>query len=178
MKKDRRFKAQNLRSLLSLLFVIVLLAGGALFYLGLNEVRDYSKEVNQQIANAEASEKKVTQLQNLKNRLAESNQLVDKANQLFSTPNNYQARALADIERYASVAGLSTTGTSFGDQASTTVTVKFQSPVSYRKLLTFLSLVESNLPKMQVTSINLGYPDDGNPENVRVGDIKINVSVR
>lgn len=178
MEKDKRFKPQNLRTVLSLFFFLIVAGGGALYYLGLTEVREYAHEVNQQIANAKASEDKVPQLQILKNQLATSTQLVEKANLLFSTPDAYRSRATTDIANYAAVTGLRVASSNFDNEDPTMLTVKLVSPVDYVKFIRFLSLIEGNLPKMQVISMSLASPGNGNPASVNVGDIKIKVSVR
>lgn len=178
MKQKKQFRPQDLRTLLTVLFLITVLTGGYFFYWGLGEMRTYSEKVNQQLANADASDQQVTKLQNLKQQLAQSTTLVEKANQLFATPGTYQSRALADIETYARAAGLSITSTNFEKDATNTVTVKLNSPVSYTKLLAFLTNIESNLPKLKIVSISLDRPERGGAGNVHVDDIKIDVSVR
>ncbi len=177
MKPKKQFRPANLRALLGVLLAIIILGGGALFYWGLNVVRDYAGEVNQKIADAEGSSKQVQNLQSLKAKLAQSTSLIDKANQLFSTPAAYQAQALTDIKRYADAAGLSIASTAFSEDSSS-VTVTFKNPVSLTRLITFLNNVESNLPKLQVSSLSLGRADNGNVNNVKTNDIKIDISVR
>ena len=178
MKPKKEFRPQNLRTALTVLFSITILAGAYFFYWGLGEIRGYSEQVNQQLANASASDQQVAKLQGLKQQLAQSTALVDKANQLFATPGTYQSRALSDIEAYARAAGLSIVSTNFEKDAPNTVTVKFNSPVSYSKLITFLTNIESNLPKLKVVSISLEHPERGGAGNIGVNDIKIDVSVR
>lgn len=175
----KSFKPQDLRTLLSVLLVLVLLGGGAAFYWGLGIVQQYATDVNHRLADADASGKQVDELRLLKNQLAQSNSLVEKANSLFATPNNYQSRALSDINRYASSAGLSIAKTKVDDAPqSYAIIVSFKQPVSFKKLVTFLNNVERNLPKMQVSSLSLGPANGGGADAVQTGDIKINISVR
>ncbi len=178
MKPKRQFQAQDLRTILSLLFFVILAGGGAIFYMGLGIVRDYSEEVNQQLANAEASGQQVEKLQSLKSQLTQSTELVSKAQQLFSTPDKYESQALTDIKNYADAAGVTVASTTFDRNAAHTVTVRLASPTSYSKLITFLTNIESNLPKLQVSSLSLSRSDNGAPDSVKVNEIKINVSVR
>ena len=180
MKAKKTFKPQNLRSLLVTLLILIVLAGGGLFYLGINYVQEYAVEVNHRLLDAEASGKQIESLQALKAQLSESNSLVEKANALFSTPANYQTQALTDIKNYADAAGVSVGSTTFADAGSGTyaVTVTLKQPMSYSKLIHFLDAIESNLPKMQVTSIALGRVDGGEADSVKAGEIKIDISVR
>lgn len=180
MKAKKTFKPQNLRSLLVTMLVLIVIAGAGLFYLGLNFVREYAVEVNHRLLDAQASGQQIENLQSLKAQLSESNSLVEKANALFSTPANYQTQALTDIKNYADAAGVSIASTTFADAASGAyaVTITLKQPVAYSKLVHFLDAVESNLPKMQVTSIVLGHVDGGGADSVKVGEIKIDISVR
>jgi type II secretory pathway component PulM len=177
----KQFKPQNLRAILATLLVIILLAGGAGFYWGLDVVRAYAIKVNHTLADAEASGNQVKELQTLKGQLAQSNTLIDKANQLFATPASYQARALSDLKKYADISGLSITNTSFSDPAGSgvySITISLRQPVPYKNLITFLNNLEGNLPKLQVSSIALGRASTGGAVSVKTGDIKIDIAVR
>ncbi len=181
MKPQKQLRAQDVRTGLSVLLVIVLLAGGALFYWGLGLVRDYSVQVDHRLADADASAKQIQQLQVLQSQLHTSNSLVEKANQLFASPNTYQSQVSADIRTYADAAGLAISSTNFSDPAATgthTITLTFKNPVSYAGLVAFLNNVEGNLPKLQVSSLSLAPADGNNAGKVQVSEIKIDISVR
>ena len=181
MAAKKTFNAQSLRALLAFLLVAVILGGGYLFYYGLNQVSDYSVEVNQSLRDADASNKQVSQLQLLKSQLSQSDALISKADSLFSTPGSYQAQANNDLKNYANQAGLSITSIAFDDPATTgsyAATVNFKNPVNYSKLIQFLTLVEGNLPKMNVSALSLKHQPSGSSNDVVVEMIKINISVR
>lgn len=180
MEPKKQFKPQNLRAILAALFIIVLLIGGVGFYWGISVVRTYAVEVNRRLADADASGKQVKELQVLKEKLAQSDALVAKANQLFATPASYQSQVLSDLKVYADNAGLSITNTAFLDPAEGTyaITITLKQPVSYTSLITFLNNIESNLPKFQVSSVSLGRAGNGSADSVKTGDIKIDISVR
>ncbi len=181
MKPKKQFRPQNLRAILAFMLVVLVLGGGAAFYWGIGLVREYAVEVEHRLADADASGQQLQGLQTLKNQLAQSDSLVEKANQLFATPASYQQLALKSVKNYADAAGLSIANTSFGDpgaEGSHTLAMTLRGPVSYSKLIAFLSNIESNLPKMQVSSISLGRTETGAADSVRTGDIKINISVR
>jgi len=169
---------QSLRGVLTVLLIVAIAGGAGLFYLGLQDVRSYAIEVNHSIADAEASRTQVQSLQVLKGQLSESEALIAKANQMFATPNNYQSAALTDIATYASASGLTITKTSFDEAAIGTMTVGLKSPVSYKKLVQFMSNLEGNLPKMHVSEITLNHTVGGNADSVTVDDIKIMIAIR
>ena len=179
--KSKSFSPQALRGILIALLIIVVAGGAGLFYLGTEEVRKFVVEVNHATADAEASRGQVKALQTLKNQLSQSESLIAKADQMFATPENYQSQAITDIRNYATSTGLIITKTSFDEQttdSSRTMTVSLQSPVSYAKLIQFLDGIEGNIPKMQVSNINVGHVTSGGASMVSVQDIKITVSTR
>lgn len=179
MKPKKQFKPQDLRTLLTLVLILVAGGGAAVFYLGNTIVGDYAVTVNHRLADAEASGEQIEELQMLKTQLAQSNSLVSKANLIFATPSNYQTRAITDLERYARAAGLAITKTDVDDVKTGrySVTIQLQQPVSFSRLIGFLNNIEGNVPKMQVSSIELG-PGENGSNSIRTGDIKIDISVR
>lgn len=179
--QKKKFKPQNLRTLLSISFVLLVLAGAAGFYFGITMIREYAVEVNNRLADADASGRQIDALHTLRDRLAQSSPLIEKADQLFATPASYQSQVLGDLKRYADTAGLSITNTAFSELTESgvySITLSFKQPVTYSSLITFLHGVESNLPKLQVSSISLGRAGSGGANRVKTADIKIDVSVR
>ena len=175
------FKPQSLRALLVLLLIIVIAGGAGIFYLGLREVRTFAIEVNHTVANAEASGGDVQKLQALKGQLAQSEALIQKADQMFATTENYQNQAITDIRNYATAAGISVASTSFSSPdagINPTMTVGLKAPVSYKNLIKFLDGIEGNIPKMQVSSISIDHVAGGNADSVAVKDIKIMIATR
>lgn len=181
MKPKKQFRPADLRTLLTVILIAVTLGGGALFYWGLGIVREYAISVNERSIDAAASAKQIEELQLLKSKLSQSDSLITKANQLFTTPDAYQAQALKDVQKYATAAGLTIANTSFSDPSSGGtygITVSFKKPVAYSALIGFLNNVESNVPKLQVSAISLGHQDGGGQDSVSVNDIKIDIAVR
>lgn len=180
MEQKKQFKPQDLRTLLTIVFILVLGGGAALFYLGNSFVRDYALEVNHRLADADASGEQIEELQMLKTQLAQSDSLVSKANMIFATPSNYQSRVIADLKNYADATGLTITNTSFENPSKSgvySIVIKLQQPVRYNRLIAFLNNIEGNIPKLQVSSIELG-PGSGGANTVSTGDIKVDISVR
>lgn len=175
------FNPQGLRGALVIILILVIAWGAGIFYLGLNAIRDYAIEVNHSITDAEASDKQVQSLQVLKGQLAQSESLIAKANQMFSTPDNYQNQSVTDIRNYANAAGLTITKTNFDTYepgTNPTVTIGLKSPLSYKKLIQFLDGIEGNIPKMQVTSIGINHINGGGNDSVTVDDIKITIATK
>lgn len=181
MAPKKSFTPQSLRTILFVALSLIILGGAGLFYLGLEDIRNYAVEVNHTVADAKASGTQVQELQSLKSQLTQSEQLITKANQMFATPANYQSQAISDLQKYAAISGVSITKTSFDADAAgptRTMTVSLRSPVSYTGLIRFLDGIEGNLPKMQVSSINLSHVNGRGADVVNVDDIKLTIAVR
>ena len=176
--KQKGFRPENLRTILAFLLFLLVVGGGGVFYLRLNTLKTYATEVNQTLADANAKEKQISDLQVLRNRLLQSTELVAKADAMFSTPDTYQAQMLNDVRKYADVSNITIASTSFENGSTYTMVVRLLSPVSYDSLLLFLTNIETNLPKLRITSLDIGHQTDGKSGTVRVGDIKIEASVR
>lgn len=92
----------------------------------------------------------------------------------------YQNQIVEDVNRFASIAGVTVLGFDFPVQKTIPsaagaktiqATVTLQNPVPYVNYLRFLKLIEQNLTKMQITEISI-TPDDkviGRINNPTVG---------
>lgn len=175
----KSFKPQNLRTLLSILFAVVVLGGGVIFYFGLEMVRGYAVEVNNRLKDADASELDLQRLRTLKNKLEQNQSLIATADRLFTSEEAYQAQVSNDLRNYANQVGIAITATDFDPEpGSHTVIVKLAKPTSYSKFVQFLKLVEGNLPKLEILTIDLKRVNNGSADSVEAGDITIKTSVR
>ena len=191
MKKGKGITAIGIRNFLTFVMVVIILGAVAGFYYGLQIVREYAVEVSHAVTDSTASGKSIVELSTLKRELAEREPLVTKANQLFSTPASYQAQALKDIQKYASVTGVTIANTEFSKTPAATpptspvvgtgeqsAIITLQSPTSYAKLLKFIDAIEGNLPKMQITGITVSRPTTASGDNVNTEKITITVATR
>jgi hypothetical protein len=147
----------------------------------------YAITVSQSVANSNASGGGVQSLENLQKDLASKQNIVVKTNSLIASTQDYQSQAIKDLDIYAAATGIGISNYSFAAAAATpatattpsgsAVTLTLTNPISYIKLLTFMKAVESNLPKMQITSINLTRVD-GDSTSVRVDQLIIQVYTR
>lgn len=170
MKKSQ-MKATTLRGLL--IFIAIILIGLCIagFYFAQSWLSDYAKSVGQTVANSSATNNNVQSLKTLQASIAERQDALIKSSSLLSSPQNFQTQAVQDIGTYATAAGITVSNYAFAASTATPttptavkgsttptelVTLTVTSPMSYTKLLTFITEIEGNLPKMQVSSINLG----------------------
>lgn len=185
MKKG--MTATSFQKLLIFFVVVVIGLTAAGFYYGLTEIRKLAIQVNNKVEDAEASGEQIDELRRLQQTLTQSDSLVQKANRMFTTESAFTSDAVRDLERYASVSGVSIRTTNFveagevqggGSPTDRFIRVSLAQPVSYAQLIRFLQLVEGNLPKMQVNTLTVSRPDQTSGDQVTVGDITIGVSVR
>lgn len=179
-------KATSLRNTLIFLMLLVVALSAAGFYLGLQVVKDFGVEVSHTIEDADASGDSIVSLQDLKEQLAERQALILKANSIFATPENYQSKALSDVQRYANRYGLKIADYNFDDIQSPAgqsmngkpMTITFQNPASYTGLVRFLDAIEGNLPKIRVVAIDLSRPDNATANNVNINKLTIEIFTR
>lgn len=181
MEKKKSFSPQSLRSLLGFLLFVLIAGGGALFYLGIEQLKGYSDKVNQELAAAAAGEARVDDLRALKSALANSTDLVAKVDSLFSTPVSYKAQVEADLRNHAAAAGITIDSISFDDiavsQGRYIAAVEFTKTVEYEKFIKFLDGIETNIPKLQVDSLTVNRVETDRAM-VAVSNMQVKVAVR
>lgn len=181
MATNKAFDSTNLRTALAVLFAVIIVGSAGLFYFGLTEAQKYSVEVNHRLIDADASSEQLQGLQQLGSQIANNESLLSKADLIFANADNYEAQALSDIKNYANQTGLQLGATQFSDAVATgeqSVNVEFKKPVQYSQLLRFMALVEGNLPKMQIASIELAHAANGGADDIDVQSLIIKVFVK
>ena len=181
MNQKKPFSPQSLRSLLGFLLFILIAGGGALFYFGLEQLKDYSGKVNQELAAATAGEERIDDLRALKSALASSTDLTAKVDSLFSTPATYRAQVEADIKNHAAAAGVTVDSIVFDEAAISQgrylASLEFKKTVEYEKFIKFLDGIETNTPKLQVDSLTINRVET-DKTMVAVSNMQVKVAVR
>lgn len=174
----------SLNALLKTLVVLsVLLIGGG-FYFGYNQLKDLSDNINS------TSSQTITDtaaVQNLKSQLTSDQPYLDKAAAIAISEGNYTNQFTTDIGIYAAKSGISISeyNTNPSNTAAMTssivsgvnshfITVTIQNPISYTGFVQFLRYIETNLPKMQVTGIEI-TPLSYNSDKINVDPLTIEV---
>lgn len=176
MKK--KLTASRLRiALIVLLVLLVIGLGGGAWWLQTMLARSVVAENHAQI-DSQLSAQEVERLQLLQKQLADQKNIVERADQIAATANNYQYQdqVVKDLESYAARNGVSIGSFDFSAQAPqgaqapagttlTPFTVTLRGPLEFTRFMKFLSDIENNLTKIQVSSLTLA-PDAGNPNLV------------
>ncbi|MBC7868632.1 hypothetical protein H7X69_00425 [Candidatus Saccharibacteria bacterium] len=188
--KNPKMTASKLRAILSATVIVLLVLSAVGFYFGQNWLRTMATSVSQTVADSKASGGDVTSLKKIQADLLARQGIVDKAGSIMSSSQNYQTKVIEDLAKYAAEANIIISNYSFAAPTAaapttgaaaapatgaTSVTVTLTSPITYTKLLKFMSAIESNLPKMQVSSINLGRVAAGASDSVKTEQLTVEV---
>lgn len=169
MKKKRYNSA--VKSLSSLFgFILLLVAGsiGAIVFFAFTNLPDYSYKVNQKLKQANL----------IKESDSEESSGAEKSKYYFSTLDNFDLQAKTDVEKYASITGVEIL--SFSKSPSpeypNSVSIKLGN-TSYVKLVQFLTLLESNLPKLTIHTISLRNSSNPSVDSLTVETLEVSVAI-
>jgi hypothetical protein len=165
MKKARMSAVTLRRALVTSIILLILLAGVG-FYFAQGWLHTFAISVSHTVADSRSSDTSLQALNKLQKELETQQEIITKTNAIATSSTSYQTQSVQDLTTYAGLAGITISDYAFPLSAATTpakaavpntqVTIKLTSPISYNNLLQFMSAIEGNLPKMQITSVNLG----------------------
>lgn len=190
----KQLTATKLRTIMIFLVIITLAGASVGFYFAFGWIKSYSDEVNTVIIAAAESGETAGSVNSLQEQLQKQQEIITAANSLFALNSNYQTQVIKDIYTYAEKTGITvsdiqldtaTQATNGSSNTSTTasslptksITASLSSPVNYTDLLKFLTLIESNIPKMQISGVDLTRPADSS-NTVQISTVTIAVYVR
>lgn len=190
MKKSK-MSAVALRRTLGTIIVLLILLAGVGFYFAQSWLNTLAISVSHTVADSKSSDTGLQSLQQLQQKLANQQDIITKTNSIITSSSNYQTQAVQDLITYAAASGVTISNYSFPTPAatsatsspaaasvpSTQVTVTLTSPVAYTSLLKFMTLIEGNLPKMQITSVNISRIS-GDNTSVKIDQLTVAVYTR
>lgn len=187
--KKTFLKATTLRVLLSLSSLVILAGAIAGFYLAQDQLRKFAIEINTAGATSSASSN-AQNLIKIREEITNNQTTGDKANDFFASTTTYQTQITSDLNAYATANGISITSSSWKQSsadaagiisrtgfAPQSINVTIQNPVILTNLLQFMKSIESNLPKMQISSITIS-PVANSKTSVTVDPITIEIYTR
>jgi hypothetical protein len=193
MKKSA-MTASRLRGILIFCIIAGVILACVGFYFANQFLTGYAVTVSHALADSTASSNNVSVLQTIQKELNDQESVESKAADVVSPLGTYQSQVITDLDNYASLTGVSITNYSFGAASATaaapvatagagtaptsSVVVTVTSPVSYTSLLKFIRAIENNLPKMQITSLNISTASDAKSDDVSTQTLTINVFTR
>jgi len=195
--KQSGITASKLRVILSIMVVFLIGLSAVGFYFGQSWLQTLAVSVSRTIADSKVSGGDVQSLKKIQADLLTRQGIIAKANSIMASSQDYQNQTIQDLDRYAAGTGITISNYSFAPTVaaapaagtgaaagaapsapatgSKSVTVTLTSPLAYTKLLKFMSAIESNLPKMQVSSVNLGRVTGSDSDSIRTEQLTIEV---
>lgn len=124
LEAPKGLTASRLRLILSIIMVLVIIAGTGIFYLAYSQLSKTAGETGEQAANAKQSQNTVERLQRLQSDLESHKDAANMTSQITADSQNYayQDRLVNDLTIYASRANLKIRTISFTNQAAGTST--------------------------------------------------------
>ena len=159
MKKSN-MKASSLRSIMVVFLLLTIGLSTYGFYLAQCWLNDFAISVGQAVSKSTASSTSSQGISQLQAALSERQTAIDKTNAFTISSQDYQTQAFNDLTKYALNTGVLISDYNVPNPTTTDaklsyITIKFNNPVQTSSLIKFLKLIETNLPKMQVSGITL-----------------------
>lgn len=200
MSKKFTLTATNLRIILAVSLVVITAIGAGSFALAYNWLDGFAADASTVASQAAASESELQELSQTEKMLKTQHHAVERASKIAAESKSYQYQdqIINDLNDFARKAGITISDITFADNnakggsssssssssnktgtslpaiaglKATTASVTVKNPVEYRKLLTFMYLVEQSLTKMRIANVDLsrstaqGQPPDSITSN-------------
>ncbi len=199
MSKKFTLTATNLRIILAVSLVVITAIGAGGFALAYNWLDGFAADASTVASQAAASESELQELSQTEKMLKTQHHAVERASKIAAESKSYQYQdqIINDLNDFARKAGITIADITFADNnakgssssssssssktgtslpaiaglKATTASVTVKNPVEYRKLLTFMYLVEQSLTKMRIANVDLsrstaqGQPPDSITSN-------------
>lgn len=200
MSKKFTLTATNLRVILAVSLVVITAIGAGGFTLAYNWLDGFAADASTVASHAAASESELQELSQTEKMLKTQHHAVERASKIAAESKSYQYQdqIINDLNDFARKAGITISDITFADNnakggsssssssssnktgtslptiaglKATTASVTVKNPVEYRKLLTFMYLVEQSLTKMRIANVDLsrstaqGQPPDSITSN-------------
>jgi hypothetical protein len=153
-----------------MIVIIVLFIGSSAFgfYYVQDKLNTFATSVGQTIAESVVGGTNTQAITKLQAKITEIQPAADKANTLTTSSQDYQNQMVKDLNKYAANTGITITDYNFTVQAPAGaksasiggagtgfITISLGNPIPFANLMKFLKSIESNIPKMQISGINL-----------------------
>ena len=183
MSKKFTLTATNLRIILAVSLVAITAIGAGGFALAYNWLDGFAADASTVASQAAASESELQELSQTEKMLKTQHHAVERASKIAAESKSYQYQdqIINDLNDFARKAGITISDITFADDnakggsssssssssktrtslpaiaglKATTASVTVKNPVEYRKLLTFMYLVEQSLTKMRIANVDL-----------------------
>ncbi len=209
MSKKFTLTATNLRIILAVSLVAITAIGAGGFALAYNWLDGFAADASTVASQAAASESELQELSQTEKMLKTQHHAVERASKIAAESKSYQYQdqIINDLNDFARKAGITISDITFADDnakgssssssssssnktgtslpaiaglKATTASVTVKNPVEYRKLLTFMYLVEQSLTKMRIANVDLSRStaQGQSPDSITSNTLTIEVYLR
>lgn len=194
--KNKQITATKVRALMISGLILTVAAVAGISWMGYSWIKQENQKLQELKNESSTLSNQLNSIQSIKNDLQKNQSTVKKSEQLVLSSDLPQFQIINILQTYASKNSIplesislgpaststrSSSGTSSSSTSSSSksvvqspnsITLSFSGPMEYSNFLNFLNDIETSLPKMNVTAINIqGGP---NSSQVRVDPITIN----
>lgn len=161
---NKQFKATSLLTILSLLGAVIVVASFVGIYYGQDLLRKYKEESYQITSGSTTKPIDPLSMQQLQSTVDTNGQYSKLAADLMVPFNEYRDIAMKSLNSYASAYGISIKSSSFSETNSivgakdlkpVNITLNLNNPVPIDGLVKFMKSIENNIPKMQLSGVNI-----------------------
>jgi len=178
------------RIILSLLLLIILSAMVGLVIFAYSFLSKTSEEVGKMQTEATAVDAKIQSLLASKSQLDRNSDTVKKAKNIVSESKlyQYQNQIIQDLNTYADRAGIPIKSFSFQNEPTTSaktatsskqtstspvVSIQLGDHIDYTKFLHFLSLIEKNVTRMQLSGVSISRGANNHEISIQSLEVKV-----
>lgn len=202
-----KINAKSMRAILSLGLVILLSAVGVGFYFAYQQVNNLAEQTAIKQTEADSIDRKITYLQGLKKELDKQSMNITKAQRIVAETKDYQYQnqIISDLLRIAMISKVDIQSYTFNNESatgasgettaatqpaqipsdmssqptinSTEVSIKLGDSIEFKNYLTFISLIERNITRMQISDVSITRNEE-NPNLINSQEINIKVYTR
>jgi hypothetical protein len=185
--KKTKMKATTLRRTMTVLIIFVIIGSAIGFYFAQKQLKNYAITVGGVVSESTAGGTNTAGIKKLQEEIAEFQTSAEKANSITTSTQDYQNQAIQDLNKYAANSGISITDYNFAQPTTKSVgpagvglgyiTITLNNPIPFNNFLQFLISIENNIPKMQITGVDLSR-DSSSTDAITVRPLTVEVYTR
>jgi hypothetical protein len=163
MSKMPKLTAVSLKNFLIVVVLLLITLVGGGFYMTTAWLTERSNDIYSNIASMNQNRLNLTEAETLRKELETLSTEREKAAAFAVLADHHQSQVIQDINQYATLAKISVRDIQFPatptEERIKNVSITFNNPVKYENLLSFIYLVEHNLPKMSINNLQIKADD-------------------
>lgn len=169
---------------------LIIFANVGVFFLGKNLISDNAKGITEVTSELKKTQQELEAIEVIRSQMKKLNDIPELVNEALVDvkDNHHQEKIIATIERYARDSHLTIASIDFPipknkGKKEITTSVTFRSPANYNDFLSFMKLIETGLPRMQITDLSISKAlanradkdKKGSPDDVSISSVQLKI---